>query len=121
MRSNCCAAKAPCQNILESGHIAKEADILVGPQNTSVRYLSRRAPFEGFAAKNDISFIDIVEAGYAVEKSGLAGAIRTDDAPYSSFWNRNGKIIDSHQPAEALGDMLCVKKYFSHSHYPTNG
>ena len=85
----------PDHDVLEHGHLGKEADVLEGAGNARLGHLVHGGRRVGLAVEFEAPGIRRVEPGDDIEEGGLAGAVRSDQAIDLPACDRDADIGES--------------------------
>src|SRR4030042_1214926 len=93
---------APDQDVIQDGHLRKEAGLLECPRHASRRDLVRHDPQHLGAGEDDRTPVGTEEPGEQVEQRRLACAVRADEGLDGALWHIEGHVIHRLEAAEPL-------------------
>src|SRR6185312_11271315 len=92
-------------DVVQYREILEEGDILEGAADADLRNSMRRPRQNAHAFHQDIALARLIEPGEAIEESGLAGAVRTDQAKDLALMHVEGNAIQRDDAAEHDADV----------------
>src|SRR3990172_8361637 len=93
------------EDVFEGGHVAEQADVLVGAGDPEPGDSIRGVPVQEAIFQEDLASVDAVEPRDAVEERGLSGAVGADDAVDGALADLEAYISQGLEPAEAFRDI----------------
>jgi hypothetical protein len=97
-------------NVLQSGHISEEANVLEGTSKSCLRYLVALEPSEIETFESDLARSDRVNAGNNVEDCGFTSTVRSDESTDFAAINVEIHFIKSSDTTELNGDILEIRE-----------
>src|SRR5690606_24656800 len=98
------------RHVLHAGHVVIDARLLIGAKQTAARDGRGTQMPDGTALEKNIAPVDRMRARNAAEKRRLAGPVRPDQPCDLALPHGERDILVGDDAAEALGDILHVKK-----------
>ncbi len=87
------------QQIIQHAHLRKKFAVLERSREAESRDLMRRTPGNVLAAETD-GAAAAIDAADAVERAGLAGAVRANEREQLARGNRKRHVVEHGQAAE---------------------
>jgi hypothetical protein len=101
-------------DVFQRRHFAKQTDVLEGARNAGLGHRMRRRGRIRLAGQLETAAVGLVQAGNHVEKGGLAGAVRADQADDLARADLDADIGQRLQAAEAFIHAGDIEEKFAH-------
>ena len=105
-------------DVFQCRHLGKQTDVLKRACNAGLGHLVHRARGVRLAGQLERAAVRRVQAGEHIEKSGLAGAVRPNQAIHLTAFDVDANVAEGLQATKAFRDARDFQNGFTQSHSP---